>query len=124
MNAGAALHPVPDIEAVPITTGASVSCIQVMVCTNGALWLPQSSTKIHVLVCVVTQLSVVAVEVCGLLGYHFQIGIVIGYAVKAFAACPGVVVANEAEQLDVCSFFVQLFREGNAEGDGAGIAVG
>src|SRR4029079_4031879 len=57
-KAGAAVHPVAVIAACPVTVGTSVSCVQVMVCTNGALSLPQSSTNIHVRVCVLVQLVV------------------------------------------------------------------
>jgi hypothetical protein len=65
MKAGATLHVVPVTVACPVTTGTSVSCVHEIVWTNGALWLPQASTNIHVFVCVEVQFAVVTTDSTG-----------------------------------------------------------
>jgi hypothetical protein len=64
-KAGAVVHPVAVIVACPVTVGISVSCVQVIVCTNGALSLPHASTYTQVLDCVFTQLTELIVDVVG-----------------------------------------------------------
>src|SRR5688572_835902 len=64
-KAGTTLHSVPSIKSVPVTTGATSSTVQVIVCTNGSLSFPHASTKTHVRVWLLMQLVVVTAPSCG-----------------------------------------------------------
>src|SRR5215212_6770330 len=100
MKAGAAAHPVAAIVAVPVTTGASVSSVQVIVCTKTLLKLPHASIYCQLLVWVKSQSTLVAVEVCGYplasVGAAAQLSVTVGsmkagavaHPVAAMVACP------------------------------------